>query len=77
MLLDHAGPAAESPGGPTPAPLLVIPGINGSAEPLLAAAPGLFPGLAVVPFDHCYDHATDGIEGLADRARVERRLAGA
>ena len=48
--------------------VLVIPGINGSADPLLAAAPRLFPGLRVVPFDHRLDHADDGIEGLAQRA---------
>ena len=48
--------------------MLVIPGINGAAEPILAAAPRLFPGLRVVTFDHRLDHAADGIEGLADRA---------
>jgi pimeloyl-ACP methyl ester carboxylesterase len=64
----NSGGAVEAMPGTDGVPVLVIPGINGSAEPLLAAAPRLFPGLRVVPFDHRLDHADDGIEGLAERA---------
>jgi pimeloyl-[acyl-carrier protein] methyl ester esterase len=48
--------------------VLVIPGLNGSASPLLAAAPLLLPEMRPVPFDHHLDLAEGGIDGLAARA---------
>ena len=68
MLGERLALGIEPVSGADGPPVLVIPGINGAAEPLLAAAPSLLPGLRVVPFDHCRDHAADGIEGLAARA---------
>jgi pimeloyl-ACP methyl ester carboxylesterase len=47
---------------------LVIPGLNGSPDLLMAAAPRLFPGLRALPFDHRRELAEGGVEGLAGRA---------
>ena len=48
--------------------VLLIPGIAGSPDLLVAAAAQLFPGMRILPFDHRDDLAPDDIEGLADRA---------
>jgi pimeloyl-ACP methyl ester carboxylesterase len=48
--------------------VLVIPGLNGAPELLTRAAPRLFPGMQVLPFDHSLDLAEGGVDGLADRA---------
>jgi pimeloyl-ACP methyl ester carboxylesterase len=49
-------------------PVLLIPGLDGDPGLLAGAAPGLFPELRTLVFDHLRDPADDGVEGLANRA---------
>lgn len=56
-------------GEPSAAPaVLIIPGLNGHPGLLLDAAPRLFPGWRAAAFNHHADQASDGVEGLAERA---------
>lgn len=48
--------------------MLVIPGLNGDPGMLMRAAPVLFPDWHAVAFNHHRDRASDGVEGLAERA---------
>jgi pimeloyl-ACP methyl ester carboxylesterase len=48
--------------------VLVIPGLDGDPTMVQAAAPRLFRGMRVLPFDHRLDTMDDGVEGLAERA---------
>ena len=48
--------------------VLIIPGLDGSTGLWRAAAARVFGSLRPVIFDHSRDRATDGLEGLADRA---------
>ncbi len=48
--------------------VLVIPGLDGDPGLVHAAAPRLFRGLRVLPFDHRLDPMAGGVEGLAERA---------
>jgi pimeloyl-ACP methyl ester carboxylesterase len=51
------------------ATVLVIPGLNGHPGLLMSAAPLLFPpAWRATAFNHHVDLATDGVEGLAERA---------
>jgi pimeloyl-ACP methyl ester carboxylesterase len=46
----------------------VIPGLDGDPSVVQAAAPWLFRGMRVLPFDHRLDAMAGGVEGLAERA---------
>jgi pimeloyl-ACP methyl ester carboxylesterase len=48
--------------------ILVIPGLDGDPRLVQAAAPRLFRGMRVLPFDHSQDVMAGGVEGLAERA---------
>ncbi len=48
--------------------MLVIPGLDGDPCLMRAAAPQLFPGMHVLPFEHRMDSMADGVDGMADRA---------
>lgn len=48
--------------------MLLINGLDGHPGLLLEAAPRLFPGHHIVPFDHRHDRAEGDVEGLAERA---------
>lgn len=48
--------------------VLAIPGLNGYSGLLAEAAPGLFPEMRALVFDHRHEIAEGGIEGLAERA---------
>ena len=48
--------------------MLVIPGLDGDPGLVRAAAPRLFRGMRVLPFDHRLDPMAGGVEGLAERA---------
>jgi 3-oxoadipate enol-lactonase len=48
--------------------VLVIPGLDGDPTMVQAAAPWLFRGMRVLPFDHRLDALDGGVEGLAERA---------
>jgi len=48
--------------------VLVIPGLDGDTGVVRAAAPRLFRGMRLVPFDHRLDTLAGGVEGLAERA---------
>jgi pimeloyl-ACP methyl ester carboxylesterase len=48
--------------------VLVIPGLDGDPALVRAAAPWLFRGMRVLPFDHRLDPMAGGVEGLAERA---------
>ena len=48
--------------------VLLIPGLDGDPTLVQAAAPRLFQGMRVLPFDHSHDAMAGGVEGLAERA---------
>jgi pimeloyl-ACP methyl ester carboxylesterase len=48
--------------------VLIIPGLNGHPGLLVDSAGRLFPGWQATAFNHHADQATDGVEGLAQRA---------
>lgn len=48
--------------------VLLISGLDGDPRLLMGAAPRLFGGLRVLPFDHLREPAEDGAAGLAERA---------
>jgi pimeloyl-ACP methyl ester carboxylesterase len=48
--------------------VLVIPGLDGDPGLVRTAAPWLFRGMRVLPFDHRLDPMAGGVEGLAERA---------
>jgi pimeloyl-ACP methyl ester carboxylesterase len=48
--------------------VLVIPGLDGDPTMVQAAAPWLFRGMRLLPFDHRLDTMDGGVEGLAERA---------
>ncbi|MGI9145654.1 MAG: alpha/beta fold hydrolase [Chloroflexota bacterium] len=48
--------------------VLLIPGLNGHPGLLMRAAPLLFPKLRPLAFNHLFDEAEGGVEGLAERA---------
>jgi pimeloyl-ACP methyl ester carboxylesterase len=48
--------------------VLIIPGLNGHPDLLMAWAPVLFPGWKPTAFNHHLDLAEDGVDGLASRA---------
>ena len=48
--------------------MLVIPGLDGDAGLVQAAAPRLFPVLRAVAFPHRLDSLAGGVDGLAERA---------
>jgi pimeloyl-ACP methyl ester carboxylesterase len=48
--------------------VLVIPGLDGDPTMVQVAAPRLFRGMRVLPFDHRLDTLDDGVDGLAERA---------
>jgi aminoacrylate hydrolase len=56
--------------------VLIVPGLNGHPEFLLRTAPRLFPGWQAVGFDHRFDLAEDGVEGLARRALAVLEASG-
>jgi pimeloyl-ACP methyl ester carboxylesterase len=53
---------------PLPTTVLIIPGLNGHPGMLLRYAHLLFPDWEPLAFNHHGDLATDGVEGLAERA---------
>jgi pimeloyl-ACP methyl ester carboxylesterase len=48
--------------------VLLISGLDGDPRLMMKAAPRLFPGARVLPFDHLREPAEEGVEGLAERA---------
>ena len=48
--------------------ILIIPGLDGDPTLIQAAAPRLFRGMRVLPFDHSRDAMAGDVDGLAERA---------
>jgi pimeloyl-ACP methyl ester carboxylesterase len=59
--------------------VLVIPGLNGHPGMLMEWSAEVFPGLRPLAFDHRFDDADGGVEGLAERALavLDRDASGA
>jgi pimeloyl-ACP methyl ester carboxylesterase len=61
-------PPLPEPAGADGPRVLVIPGLDGDAGLVQAAAPRLFPGMRALPFPHRLDALAGGVDGLAERA---------